>query len=284
MRTGCATTSGRTLLREGECVLLAVRPHDSFVCGPRSPLGGRHAAVIPALPDGSHETEEAEGSTVVNANGSTMSVISMAATPSPQPAPYKGEDGKELQIIHVDTPEGNGQPSGPHPMASIMDRTPMKSITFHQQQEAAPRDREDRERAGRARRTSVQSLTSDEPRGSEERSTASIPPPLSRSHSGHSPVVPQRTASHSPALQREPYSPRGSYHERSPYLAPASSSAAPAPAQPPAQQQVPAPFATIMNAYNTAPRSPESPYEPTSLNGGVSRLRGTATATSSVER
>ena len=226
----------------------------------------------------------------MTANGSTMSVISMAATPSPQPGSYKGEDGKELQIIHVDTPEGNGQPSGPHPMASIMDRTPMKSITFHQQQEAPPRDRdrdrerEERDRAGRTRRTSVHSLTSDDPRLSEERSTASIPPPApsrshSLSHSAHSPVVPQRTASHSPALQREPYSPRSGYPERSSY----ASASASGPAQPPQQQQVPAPFATIMNAYNTAPRSPESPYEPTPLNGGVSRIRGTPT-TSSVDR
>ena len=49
-----------------------------------------------------------------------------------------------------------------------------------------------------------------------------------------------------------------------------------APGAPPPVQQVPAPFASIMNAYNTAPRSPESPYEPTPLNGGVSRLRGAA--------
>ena len=72
---------------------------------------------------------------------------------------------------------------------------------------------------------------------------------------------------HSPVLQRESYSPRSSYHDRSPYPPPA-------PPTPQAQQPVPAPFATIMNAYNAPPRSPESPYEPTPLNGGVSRLRG----------
>lgn len=181
----------------------------------------------------------------------------MAATPSPQPPAY--DDGKpELQIIHMDAPEGS-QLTGPHPMASIMDRTPMKSITFHQERPPSERG------SARSRRASMQSLASDD----HERSASAAPRPPSHQHS-HSPVLPQRTASHSPTLhrggEREPYSPHGSYHERSPYPAPVAPT--------PQQTQVPAPFATIMNAYNAPPRSPESPYEPTPMNGGISRLRG----------
>lgn len=246
------------------------------------PLGGRHAAVIPALPDGQEQEEQSNGG-AAPANGSTMSVISMGATPSPQPTPEG--DGKELRIIHVDASEGNVPAPGPHPMASIMDRTPMKSITFHQE---APTDR-----PGRTRRPSTHSHASDD---YEDRAGSSVPRAPSRTLSHphlpahpHSPGLPPRTASHSPALHREPYSPHA-YHDR----AYASASAAPpppghahSPAPPtPQQQQVPAPFASILNAYNTEPRSPDSPYEPTPLNGGVSRLRGagTAAAAAAMER
>ena len=202
---------------------------------------------------------------MLNANGSSMSVISMAATPSPQPG-Y--DDGKpELQIIHMDAPEGSQQ-VGPHPMASIMDRTPLKSITFHTEPPQRPR------------RTSTQPVMGED-HASSDRSASTAPRAPSRQHSqhSHSPVLPQRNASHSPALhrgggEREPYSPHGSYHERSPYPPPAAPT--------PQQTQVPAPFASIMNAYDAPSRSPESPYESTPMNGGVSRLRGAST--SGVER
>jgi hypothetical protein len=202
-------------------------------------------------------------------NGSTMSIMSMGATPSPQPV--YGEEGKELQIIHMDAPEGGVPQTGPHPMASIMDRTPMKSITFHQERP----ERDPEHRSSRTRRPSVQSLASED-RVSDERSASMAPRAPSRSHSQtqvRSPV--QRTASHSPALAREPpYSPHAAYHDRSPYHTPPMSMPTP-------QQQVPAPFASIMSPYSAPPpsgqRSPESPYEPTPLNGGVSRLRGSTT-------
>ena len=186
----------------------------------------------------------------------------MGATPSPQP--IYGDDSKELQIIHMDAPEGGVQQTGPHPMASIMDRTPLKSITFHQ-------ERPDPDRT-RTRRPSVQSTGDDR----DDRS----PRGPSRSHSQsqvQSPI--QRTVSHSPSLQREPHSPHSasSYYDRSSYQTPP---------MPTPQQQVPATFASIMTPYSnvstSTPRSPEVPYEPTPLNGGVSRLRGSSS--SGIER
>lgn len=211
---------------------------------PHSPLGGRHAAVIPALPEPGEQQDEPDN--VLNPNGSSMSVISMGATSSPQPAYDDGQP--ELQIIHMDAPDA-GQQTGPHPMASIMDRTPLKSITFHQ-------ERPPGERSARARRQqNAQSHAED-----RERSASTAPRAPSRQNSQHS---------HSPALhrgEREPYSPHAVY-ERAPLPPP--------PAEPtPQPTQVPAPFASIMNAYNAPPKSPESPYETTPMNGGVSRLRG----------
>lgn len=194
----------------------------------------------------------------------------MGATPSPQPV--YGDDHKELQIIHMDAPDGGVPQTGPHPMASIMDRTPMKSITFHPTFHQERPERDPNHRGGRARRPSVQVLVSDE-RVSDERSPRAPSRTHSHSHSQmHSPV--QRTASRSPALTRSPpYSPHAGYHDRSPYHTPPMSMPTP-------QQQVPAPFASIMSPYSAPPpsvngqRSPESPYDPTPLNGGVSRLRG----------
>lgn len=214
-------------------------------------LGGRHAAVTPALPED-------------NDSGPGYGYSSERGEP-------EQERPRELQIIQMENDE-QGQPRLPAPST-------MTPITFHQEY-GHPPERQLRER--RNSRSSSSNANHDEYR------TAPPPPPaatVTGARSG-SPTPSYRTTSHSPVLlrDREPYSPkqhhpsssmsggpsahtrshsRSSQDHRSPYQAHAmpshngsdqgsissrTYSAAQTPPPP-----VPATFASIMNAYPAPP-------------------------------
>ncbi|RDX49961.1 hypothetical protein OH76DRAFT_1438336 [Lentinus brumalis] len=244
------------------------------------PLGGRHAAVIPALPD-EHEPSSPGANENGYYEGETGAIPTPAPTPTPAPAsapisaplpaptpgPAQAPLGRhgELQIIHVEKEDPSLRPrNAPTPQVSV----PMNTIiTFHQEFPNAPPEPSHRgRRSSRAIHAGV---------GFEEYT----PPSAMRVDS----PVHARTASRSPVLHRErseradrehdhfspphalpPHAvphPRAhgalpSPHHRSPYdshsVVPngAESVAYRAGTPPP---PVPATFASIMNAYPAPP-------------------------------
>jgi hypothetical protein len=226
-----------------------------------SPLGGRHAAVIPALPE-EHEAAETES----HYPGGTMGMIAMTPVPaSPQPSffpPGSTEDSKgTLQIIQMDNSAGNGSiqqsSSVSSPLTTMADRaSSAKPITFQQEfPQRYHKDQRSRDDAGRdgptdsGRRSSVASSYTNEDY-EHTRRRGSLPSP-------------SRHATHSPVMQREPYSPRS---QRSPYQTPST----PHQSSPP----VPAGLASIMNAYSAPPMQTASGPEGYQYeNGGTSRKR-----------
>ncbi|KAI0700375.1 hypothetical protein C8T65DRAFT_657892 [Cerioporus squamosus] len=237
------------------------------------PLGGRHAAVIPALPD-----EHEPSSPGANGNGYYEGEAEAIPTPvpvsgpaphppAPVPGPAQAPLGRhgELQIIHVEREDPSLRPRNvPAPQLSA----PMnKPITFHQEFPNAPP-----EPSHRGRRSS---RTSHGGAGFEEYAPPSAmlvdSPALSHSAS-RSPVLhrerPERgdrehdhfSAPHAlppPAIPHSrSHSALPSPHHRSPYD---SHSSVPNGAEtvaygagtPP--PPVPATFASIMNAYPAPP-------------------------------
>lgn len=284
MRVSSGITSGSILSKEGErhstsvCLsvhgfcyfdlllapshfLLIFLPflikHHSFflVSVRRRHLGGRHAAVVPALPEDSD-----------NGNGSTYGYPPERVGPEQDPP-------RQLQIIQMEN-EGAQQRLP----------TTMKPITFHQEyapQPPAPSS----DRQLRERRNSRSSTSAHE----EYRVLQAARP--------GSPAQNYRHASHSPAMMREPYSPqhhpsapggpsahtrshsRSSQDLRSPYqghaVSPHHNGAEPGPALPRSYgaathtpPPVPAPFASIMNAYPAPPMASTPEQEYPYLNGG----------------
>ncbi|TBU44286.1 hypothetical protein BD309DRAFT_958810 [Dichomitus squalens] len=150
------------------------------------PLGGRHAAVIPALPDEQDSPSPGSGG---NGNGyfdrpeaEPMPVpIAVPASAGPQQA-VLGRHG-ELQIIQVEKEDPSLRPRHAPPQ---INNGPMKPLTFHQEYPNAPPEH-------RGRRGSRHNNNA--PAYDEYAGNAMQVDPHSPTHS--------RTASRSPVLHRE---------------------------------------------------------------------------------
>ncbi|GBE85118.1 predicted protein [Sparassis crispa] len=252
-------------------------------------LGGRHAAVIPALPDDhDHENEQEEG-TVGQGDG----VGGGSGTVNQNGNGYKRvPSGKffthlEPQIVHVE----GGDIAGRRP---VLPAPPtMNNVTFHQEYVRPP------ERERRNSHTNIPAydeyvhrspIRADSPEPPPLR-TVSVSPVMARDRSERQrerdrdqdmrerdhyvspPHLPSHSHSHSSSQ---------SSHHRSPYLPNAGGNGMeggstsrgfmPAPSPPP----VPATFASIMNAYPAPPLASSPPAAPdhteyTYTNGGGRR-------------
>lgn len=247
-------------------------------CFSYRPLGGRHAAVIPALPD-----EQDSPPASANGNGyfegepepalllppATLPP-SLGSSHGPAQAPL-GRHGA-LQIIHVEKEDPSLRPRN----LPTQQLVPMKPITFHQEFPNAPH--EPGHRGRRSSRTSNagvyddyrggDAMQVDSPALSQSR-TASRSPVLlrerdrsDREHDHFSPphALPPPAMSHS---HSHPQTSQSSPHHRSPYESHATIPNGPEPvyrsATPP-PPPVPATFASIMNAYPAPPKiSPPLP-------------------------
>ncbi len=244
------------------------------------PLGGRHAAVIPALPDEQDSPSPGSGG---NGNGyfehpepEPMPIpIAVPASSGPAQA-VLGRHG-ELQIIQVEKEDPSLRPRHAPPQ---LNNAPMKPITFHQEYPNVPPEHRGR-------------------RGSRNHNSnhAPPPPPTYDDYSAngmqvdsHSPAH-SRTASRSPVLHRERVDRDrdGGYYDHHSHLPPPalphsrSQGSLPSPHQRSAYEShapvpnggeatyrerereradrspppppVPATFASIMNAYPAPPMS-----------------------------
>ena len=187
-----------------------------------SPLGGRHAAVIPALPE---ERETSEGDTNYASGSTGLPTTQVPASPQTGYFAGKPEEAK-LHIVQVHSPNGYGPPQN---ITSPTERSSsMKPITF--QQEFPQRYNKEY----RAREDSTRDTPSEgDRRGSVSSSHAND----DYERRGSMSAQPWK----SPSQQREIRSPT---EHRSPYQTPT------APHQSP---PVPATFASIMHAYSTSP-------------------------------
>ncbi|KAH9947436.1 hypothetical protein B0H21DRAFT_333507 [Amylocystis lapponica] len=210
------------------------------------PLGGRHAAVIPALPEDNE--------------GNVQGVVYYEHEFDP-------DRPRELQIIHVDSEDPSRVRQALPPPPS------MKPLTFHQ--EYAPRPPE-RERERLERRNSRASNPA-----YDEYSNGGSESPAHHRPVSHSPVI-QRESTRDRERERDHYSPhqhpppghartsaRASPHHRSPYQAHASAHNGPGPepgtrmreyGPPGTPPPVPPTFASIMHAYPQPPRAQSPPH------------------------
>ncbi|OCH87731.1 hypothetical protein OBBRIDRAFT_837161 [Obba rivulosa] len=194
------------------------------------PLGGRHAAVIPALP------EDQEGG---------------APTSSGYYAERNGMDvdqrgPRELQIIRVDTED-----TAHVRLASGA----VKPLLFQQEypQEYARSAEHEREREHEPRASRRSSRGG--PSAYDEYAERASPPPQHRPPS-HSPSLAREHYTHTPPQHGRAHGQSPPMHHHSPYQAPNGSASSPPP--PP----VPPTFASIMNAYPAAPHGASSPGGP----------------------
>ncbi|EMD39574.1 hypothetical protein CERSUDRAFT_80961 [Gelatoporia subvermispora B] len=217
------------------------------------PLGGRHAAVIPALP------EDQEGSAAPA--GYYMDRDGMDIDQRDRP--------RELQIIQVDTED-----TGHLRLASGA----VKPLLFHQEyaQEYARSAEHEREREHEPRSSGRRNSRGGASAYADYAEHASPPPHRPTSHS---PSLPRDRYAHSPSQHTRSHGQSPHMHHHSPYQA--SNGAASSPPPPP----VPPTFASIMNAYPAAPRGAASPEGPDGSeyaysNGGSSRRNGRASYSS----
>ncbi|KAH9931652.1 uncharacterized protein BXZ73DRAFT_77677 [Epithele typhae] len=252
------------------------------------PLGGRHAPVVPALPD----DMDPPSPTADSSSNGYMDVVDgeqelHSPTHNPGAGPTQAVLGRHGELQIIEDPSLRGR-NGPPPTHSP---TAMKPITFHQEYPNAPPS----DHGQRGRRGSRASNYDDYPPmhvDSPHSRTASHspvmhrererdghyspphqlppPPPLAHSHSlsrSHGSIPPP-----SPHHRYVPHANGGDYREhydrdrgRSP------------PPPPPPGPAVPATFASIMNAYpNPPPRMGSPPASESSVYANGVRRNGHA--------
>ncbi|KAI0755106.1 hypothetical protein C8Q80DRAFT_1299820 [Daedaleopsis nitida] len=222
------------------------------------PLGGRHAAVIPALPD-----EQDESSPGANGNGyfedpELMHSPGLAPSAHSPAQAVLGRHG-ELQIIQVEKEDPSLRPRSNAPASQV---PPMKPLTFHQEY---PAPSEPTHRGRRGSRTSNAGGYDEYPTSnamhvdSPHSRTASRSPVMhrerdrgDREHDRFSPThaLPPPAIPHSRSQSSLP-----SPHHRLPYESHATvpNNAEPVYRAGTPPPPVPATFASIMNAYPAPP-------------------------------
>ncbi|KAH9889789.1 hypothetical protein C8Q73DRAFT_747570 [Cubamyces lactineus] len=176
------------------------------------PLGGRHAAVIPALPD--EHDGASPGGGAMSMNGDSMNghgYLNEHGEPEPEPIPVPANPAAaaaaaagtpmrsstrgrpmELTIIHMEDDPAIRPRNGPSAQSQT-NPGPMKSITFHQEYPNAPPENGPRTRRG-SRASNA---------GYEEYPNPPAPPPHGGTPMHVDSPTHSRTASRSPVIHRE---------------------------------------------------------------------------------
>ncbi|KAL4242403.1 hypothetical protein ABKN59_012002 [Abortiporus biennis] len=245
------------------------------------PLGGRHAAVIPALPDEHDSNAPTLNATMYYSDRGEL--VELDRPPQ-----------RELQIIQVDKDDLHAPSSGSRSRSNTNNGPPanmtstIKPITFHQEyinppDPSPPRESRGKERrSSRARNQTFENFGNNGGPGVTSHPHSESPSRSQQRNASHSPVMHRAEAGReqvfsSPTAQQLPPPPSRSsstsHHSHSPFIShnngrPPPPAPSPQNQQPTSPGQVPATFASIMHAYPVPPLA-DSPRAGLAVTAGM---------------